>query len=66
VFDAVADERNEPKYNPAMISSEKLTDGPIGRGTRFQAFHSSRQGPVQIDVEYTDFEQHRRPVRYSP
>jgi uncharacterized protein YndB with AHSA1/START domain len=60
VFDAVADERNEPKYNPAMISSEKLTDGPIGRGTRFRAFHSSRRGPVEMDVELTDFERPRR------
>jgi hypothetical protein len=29
VFDVVADERNEPEYNPAMLRVEKLTDGPV-------------------------------------
>jgi hypothetical protein len=28
VFDFVADERNEPKYNPRMIRAEKVTPGP--------------------------------------
>jgi hypothetical protein len=37
VFDFVADERNEPRYNPRICRAEKLTPGPIGRGTRFQA-----------------------------
>lgn len=31
VFDCVADQRNEPTYNPRMLRSEKLTDGPGGR-----------------------------------
>jgi hypothetical protein len=35
VFDFVADQRNEPLYNPDMVSSQKLTDGPIDVGTRF-------------------------------
>ena len=31
VFDVVADQRNEPTYNPAMTRSQKkLTEGPIG------------------------------------
>ena len=37
VFDYVADQRNEPIYNPRMLQSEKITDGPIGVGTRFRA-----------------------------
>jgi uncharacterized membrane protein len=37
VFDFVADERNEPRYNPQMISVEQLSDGPIGLGTQFRA-----------------------------
>ena len=28
VFDVVADERNEPRYNPRLAAVEKLTDGP--------------------------------------
>ena len=37
VFDLVADERNEPKYNPRILWAEKLTEGPVGAGARFVA-----------------------------
>jgi len=30
-FDYVADQTNEPQYNPAMVRAEKETAGPIGR-----------------------------------
>jgi hypothetical protein len=30
VFDVVADERNEPRYNPRLSEVEKITPGPIG------------------------------------
>jgi hypothetical protein len=33
VFDFVADERNEPRYNPRICRAEKLSPGPVGRGT---------------------------------
>ena len=32
VFDFVADERNEPRYNPRMVRSELISEGPIGWG----------------------------------
>jgi len=32
VFDFVADERNEPLYNPRMIRAEKVTPGPVDKG----------------------------------
>jgi hypothetical protein len=32
VFDFVADERNEPRYNARMLRAEKLSSGPIGPG----------------------------------
>ena len=37
VFDFVADERNEPKYNSRIVSAEKLSEGPVGEGSRFVA-----------------------------
>ena len=37
VFDYVADERNEPGYNPQLRSVEKTTPGPIGVGTSTRA-----------------------------
>ena len=56
VFDIVADQRNEPRYNPRMSASTKLTDGPIGVGTRFEATVLSRGKPLPVTIEYTDFE----------
>jgi uncharacterized protein YndB with AHSA1/START domain len=37
VFDMVADERNEPRYNPRIVRAEKVSEGPVGRGSRFVA-----------------------------
>ena len=37
VFDYVADQRNEPIYNPQMLHSEKINDGQVRVGTRFSA-----------------------------
>jgi len=33
VFDQVADIRNEPTYNPNMISAELKPEEPIGKGS---------------------------------
>jgi deazaflavin-dependent oxidoreductase (nitroreductase family) len=55
VFDFVADERTEPTYNRNMVAAEKLTEGPIGVGTRFRATIRAGRRPLPMDVEYTDF-----------
>jgi uncharacterized protein YndB with AHSA1/START domain len=60
VFDFVADQRTEPTYNRNMIRSEKVTEGPIGVGTRFRATIRSRRGPIGMDIEYTGFDRPRQ------
>jgi hypothetical protein len=62
VFDFVADERNEPRYNPNMRLSEKISEGPIGVGTRFRAEMNmkGRRRPVEMTVEFTAYERPRR------
>ena len=60
VFDYVADQRNEPIYNPQMLQSEKITDGPIGVGTRFRAVAKSGRRPVEMLIEVTEFQRPRR------
>jgi hypothetical protein len=35
VFGFLADPRNESKYNPIILDARKITDGPIGSGTKF-------------------------------
>ena len=60
VFDAVADQRNEPCYNPTMTAVTKVTPGPIGGGTQFEATVISRGTPRPVTIEYTAFERPHR------
>lgn len=56
VFDVVADQTNEPLYNPAITSARRLDDGPIGVGTRFLATVLTRGKPQEVEIEVTGFE----------
>ncbi len=62
VFDFVADERNEPRYNPRMLRAEKLSAGPIGAGTRFRAEMKmkGRRRLVEMTTEFTGYERPHR------
>jgi uncharacterized protein YndB with AHSA1/START domain len=60
VFDFVADERNEPTFNPRMLRAEKVTEGPIGTGTRFVATMKSMGRTFDMTIEFTAYE---RPTR---
>jgi uncharacterized protein YndB with AHSA1/START domain len=60
VFDFVADERNEPRFNPRMRRAEKLSTGPIGTRTRFRAEVASRGRPLEMVIEFTAYERPRR------
>ncbi|HKN42521.1 MAG TPA: hypothetical protein VJW23_01260 [Propionibacteriaceae bacterium] len=51
VFDYVADQPNEPIYSPRMMQSEKITEGPIGVGTRFHATARSGRRAVEMLIE---------------
>jgi hypothetical protein len=57
LFDMMADIRNEPKWQQDVRSVEKVTDGPVGQGTRFRA---SYKGLGDMDVEITEYD---RPAR---
>jgi hypothetical protein len=58
VFDFVADEGNEPLYNPNMLRAGKLTPGPVGAGTRFAAVMRGRRRTT-LAIEYTGFNRPR-------
>ena len=34
-FDYLSDHRSELEWNPGIVSIDKLTDGPVGLGTRY-------------------------------
>ncbi|TDL32109.1 SRPBCC family protein [Arthrobacter nitrophenolicus] len=55
VFDFVADERNEPAYNPQMRSVEKTTPGPIGVGTLWHVVTTSRRRATPFELEVTEY-----------
>ena len=42
VFNYVADQSNEPQYNPQVVRAEKITAGPVGKGTQFRSAAASR------------------------
>lgn len=58
VFDYVADQRNEPEYNPHMVRAEKMTEGPVGAGTVFHSAVAWHGRTAQMRIEYTAY---RRP-----
>ena len=62
VFDFVADERNEPRFNPQLLRVEQVTPGPIGLGTRFRAQAAGKRAPVDMTIGFTTFE---RPGRLA-
>ena len=59
VFDFVADERNEPRFNSRMSRVEMATPEPVGAGSRFLAESRMMGRTFEVAVEYTDFERPR-------
>ncbi len=60
VFDVVADERNEPKYNPQMLRADLITPEPIGVGTQFRAETVTMGRKSEMVIEFTAFDRPRR------
>jgi Polyketide cyclase / dehydrase and lipid transport len=62
VFDYVADQSNEPQYNPQMVRAEKITAGPVGKGTQFRSAVASRGRTAEMMIECTGYD---RPTRFA-
>jgi polyketide cyclase/dehydrase/lipid transport protein len=62
VFDYVADQSNEPQYNPRMVRAEKITPGPVGKGTRFRSAVASMGRTTEMIIEVTGY---NRPTRLA-
>ena len=62
VFDYVADQSNEPRYNPRMVRAEKITPGPVGKGTRFRSAVASMGRTAEMLIEITSYD---RPHRFA-
>ena len=53
VFDFCSDLRSELRWNPKAKYVEKLTDGPVGVGTRYRA-RWANSGPTTVEVVQFD------------
>ncbi|HEX2322094.1 MAG TPA: SRPBCC family protein [Streptosporangiaceae bacterium] len=62
VFDYVADQSNEPQYNPQMVRAEKITAGPVGQGTRFRSAVASMGRTAEMLIECTGYD---RPALFA-
>jgi hypothetical protein len=62
VFDFVADQRNEPQYNSRMIRADKVTAGPVGKGTVFRSVARSMGRTADMRIELTGYD---RPARLA-
>jgi uncharacterized protein YndB with AHSA1/START domain len=60
VFDLVADERNEPRYNPRITRVEMLTPEPVGAGSRFRAVPRSVGPKGEMLLEIVAYDRPRR------
>ena len=60
VFDMVADERNEPRYNPRIVRAEKTSQGPVGRGARFITQPKGMGATGVMTVEIVDYDRPHR------
>jgi hypothetical protein len=56
VFDYVADQSNEPQYNRQMVRAQKITPGPVGKGTRFCSAVASRGRTAEMLIECTGYD----------
>jgi hypothetical protein len=62
VFDYVADQSNEPRYNPQMVRAEKITAGPVRKGTQFRSAVASRGRTAEMLTECTGYD---RPALFA-
>jgi len=56
VFDYVADQSNEPQYNPQMVRAEKITPGPVTQGTQFRSAAASMGRTAEMLITCTRYE----------
>lgn len=61
-FDCWADLERAPEHQKPVIDRTQLTNGPVGKGTRYSAVDQWPGRKVQFEMEITDYD---RPTRIS-
>lgn len=62
IFDLVADERNEPRYNPRIARAEMVGHGPVGKGARFVAEPKGMGAKGEMTLQIVDYDRPHRLV----
>ncbi|KAB2333133.1 hypothetical protein F7731_16475 [Cytobacillus depressus] len=57
VFQYITSMENTPEIMPNVVKMEKLTEGPIGKGTKFKETRSVRGKKVNAEIEMVGFKQ---------
>ncbi|MEH7522798.1 SRPBCC family protein [Bacillus sp. JJ1503] len=57
VFHYMASMENVPELMPNVVKMEKLTEGPIGKGTKFKESRSVRGNTVNAEIEFIEYKQ---------
>jgi uncharacterized protein YndB with AHSA1/START domain len=60
VFDLVADERNEPRYNPRIVRAEKIGEEPVGKGSQFVAEPKGMGSRGEMTLEIVEYDRPHR------
>src|SRR5690349_8296319 len=56
VSDYVADQSNEPQFNLRIVRPEKITAGPVGKGTRFRPAVASMGRTAEMLIECAGYD----------
>jgi hypothetical protein len=56
VFQSWETLERSPEYSPAALARRKLTDGPVGKGTRYHAIDRWPGRTVEFTVEITEYD----------
>lgn len=62
VFGFLTDTANAPRVVPSVVRVEKLTDGPVGAGTRYRETRLMKGKEAQAELEVTA---HEPPAHYA-
>ena len=60
VFDFISASENAPKVVSSVVSMVKLTEGPVGVGTRYRETRLMNGKEAQAELEIVDFEPSQR------
>ncbi len=65
VFDFISDFRNGPQWQSGLMGVGRLTDGPLGVGTRFTSVRKAMGRKMESGIEYEAFELNKKLVLKS-